>query len=189
MGGVERNKFCTDGRMAFWGEGKKNCGGSRRGHFFRASLSGRTSAAAALPSTATRTALQRVAASGRAPFKGRASLTGPGSRSFRRQEMRANFFFSLLFFFLGHCAALPTATASVRPVWRHLDVTLSAKRLLVPGSPRSQTPAEATRQCEFATCLFLASPRHPGNTTQSTPYRRLHMHTLHPLHTARHRFL
>lgn len=60
MGGAERNKFCTDGRMAFRGREKKLRRVSKGTlfFFFRANLSGRTSAARwaalLLPSTATR---------------------------------------------------------------------------------------------------------------------------------------
>lgn len=59
MGGVERNKFCTDGRMAFRGREKKLRRVSKGTlFFFRANLSGRTSAAGwaalLLPSAATK---------------------------------------------------------------------------------------------------------------------------------------
>lgn len=67
MGGVERNKFCTDGRMAFGG--KKIAAGLQGDTFFFliANLSGHTSAAGwaallCLPRQ-RRAALQQVAAS------------------------------------------------------------------------------------------------------------------------------
>lgn len=137
--------------------GKKNCGGSPRGHFFflRANLSGHTSAAGwaallCLPRQ-RRAALQQwqpLAASGKRARRGRASgLTPPELARSGAQEICANFLlevFSRLPFGL-HCAV------------PQRDSALFTRTRFAPifGA------AEATRQCKCPACLLLASPRHP----------------------------
>lgn len=87
-----------------FGGGKKNCGGSPRGtlFFFRANLSGRTSAAGwaalLLPSTATKSSAtaggrQPLAASGKRSRRGRASgPTPPELATLRRPADLRQFF-------------------------------------------------------------------------------------------------
>lgn len=145
-----------------FGGGKKNCGGSPRGHFFflRANLSGRTSAAGwaalLLPSTATKSSataagslLQPQAKRSR---RGHASgLTPPELARSGAQEICANSLLELIFFF---STQLPFGLHCAVP---QRDSALFTRTRFAPIFGAT----EATRQCKCPTCLFLASPRHP----------------------------
>lgn len=101
-----------------------------------------------------------MAASGRAPFKGRASgLKAPEQRpsgARRCAPVFFDFFFFCLALFVWAALCCTTHGHSVlmSPWVQTTTCTRSAPILLPPRPPAS---------AKFPTCLFLASPRHPEN--------------------------